>query len=152
MSDLLCLSPPLSPLLHTRSSGADPGQLARRLRETIGLFAPHVRARHAPLGASARLAHARVRAQHLSVELRDDIVWMRLSIQELGAAVGRAHAHVVYVAYCPRSRAIFVTNVKASLLDIVFHALGSVLSCVCACVFVCDRVRVRLANESARQG
>jgi hypothetical protein len=56
--------------------------------------------------------------------MHDDIIWMRLSIEDLSVAT-RAHRHITYFAYCPRSRAIFVSNVKASLLDIIVHALGS---------------------------
>ncbi|ELR19127.1 uncharacterized protein ACA1_335900 [Acanthamoeba castellanii str. Neff] len=93
---------------HTSSSsspsGADPEQFARRLGEEIELFAPH----------------------HLHVQMHNDVLWARLRIAHLGVAV---RTHIAYIAYCPRSRAVFASNIAASLHDIIIHALETALSC-----------------------
>jgi hypothetical protein len=60
--------------------------------------------------------------QHLHVQMHNDVLWARLRIAHLGVAV---RTHIAYIAYCPRSRAVFASNIAASLHDIIIHALGT---------------------------
>jgi len=90
---------------HTSSSSSDsidPEQLEQRLREEISLFMKG----------------------NLCVQMHQDVIWIRIVLDE-----SEHSRDAVYLAYYPRSRAIFASSIKLSLRDIVFHAVETALNC-----------------------